>query len=69
MKRSSEVTLRKDCKCTCHAASNAVIHVQPCYRVAVRVRRDGHTIPFCLTKTRTKPSLFSVVTSRVKLVV
>jgi hypothetical protein len=24
------VTLRKDCKCACHAAPNAVVHVYPC---------------------------------------
>jgi hypothetical protein len=24
------VTLRKDCKCACHAAPNAAVHVHPC---------------------------------------
>jgi hypothetical protein len=24
------VTLRKDCKCACHAAPHAVVHVHPC---------------------------------------
>src|SRR5271167_2718886 len=28
--RNNDVTLRKDCRCACHAATNAVIHVHPC---------------------------------------
>lgn len=31
MSRREEVTLRKDCKCACHATPNAaVVHVHPC---------------------------------------
>ena len=63
--RSNDLTLRKDCRCACHAAPNAVIHVHPCCGPGSVGWPPENVLPS--EGTPTKPSLFSEMTREINL--